>query len=95
LGIASTSSNEKEIESKKKDISNKKESPSFSLGDTTELTKENIKQVLEMEFSKISDPEKRTALLIRIADLLSLQNSNSNEVEKPFIYLPNIETETA
>jgi len=66
----------------------------FSLGDTTELTKENIKQVLELEFSKISDPEKRTALLIRIADLLSLQNSNNNEVEKPLIYLPNIEPET-
>ena len=57
-------------------------------GESQELTRENIKQVLESELSKITEPEKRTALLIRITDLLSLQNNNSNELERPVIYLP-------
>ena len=71
----------------KKNVLIKKE---FSFpGDAQELTKENIKQVLENELSNIRDPEKRTALLIRITDLLSLQNSNSQEVDKPEIYLPD------
>ena len=57
-------------------------------GESQELTRENIKQVLESELSKITEPEKRTALLIRITDLLSLQTNNTNDLEKPVIYLP-------
>ena len=57
-------------------------------GESQELTRENIKQVLESELSKITEPEKRTALLIRITDLLSLQINNTNDLEKPVIYLP-------
>lgn len=56
---------------------------------TTELTKENIKQVLELELSKTTDPEKRTALLIRVADFLSLNSSDEVDFEKPIIYLPD------
>ena len=50
-----------------------------------ELTKDNIKQVLEQELSKTTDPEKRTALLIRVADFLSLNDSGNVEFEKPVI----------
>ena len=68
---------------------NGKQKKQFAIpGESQELTKENIKQVLESELSKITEPEKRTALLIRITDLLSLQNNNSNELERPVIYLP-------
>ena len=59
----------------------------LSLG--TELTKENIKQVLEYELSKTTDPEKRTALLIRVADFLSLNNTDAVDFDKPLIYLPD------
>lgn len=58
-------------------------------GENTELTKENIKQVLELELSRTRDPEKRASLLIRIADLFSLQENNSNDHERPVIYIPD------
>lgn len=59
-----------------------------------ELTKDNIKQVLEQELSKTTDPEKRTALLIRVADFLSLNDSGNVDFEKPVIYLPDRMAET-
>ena len=60
-----------------------------------ELTKDDIKQVLEQELSKTTDPEKRTALLIRVADFLSLNDSGNVEFEKPVIYLPDRMAENA
>lgn len=60
-----------------------------------ELTKDNIKQVLEQELSKTTDPEKRTALLIRVADFLSLNDSGNVDFEKPVIYLPDRIAENA
>jgi len=90
--VRGDSDNRTEQNSKKQNTLNKKDI--FAIpGDTQELTKGNIQRVLESELSKIVKPEQRTALLIRIADLLSLQNSNSNEVEKPVIYLPNQQPE--
>ena len=57
--------------------------------DSIELTRENIKSVMENELSKTKDPEKRTALLIKIADFLSLNNNVSEDIERPVIYLPD------
>jgi hypothetical protein len=52
------------------------------------INAENIKALLESEFNKTKDPEKRTTLLIKIADFLSLNKTNDEDFQTPIIYLP-------
>jgi hypothetical protein len=53
------------------------------------ITSENIKEMLEMEFNRTRDPEKRTILLIKIAEFIGLRNTDETDPLKPVIYLPN------
>jgi hypothetical protein len=53
-----------------------------------EITSDNIKSLLESEFERTTDPEKRTTLLIKIADFLSLNKTNDEDFQTPLIYLP-------
>lgn len=52
------------------------------------ISGDNIKELLEREYQKTTDPEKRTVLLIKIADFIGLKNSNEDDPLQPQIYLP-------
>lgn len=70
----------KEVDSRK----NKKEEPI----DKTEISSDNIKELLEREYQKTTDPEKRTVLLIKIAEFIGLKNNDDDDPLTPVIYLP-------
>lgn len=57
-------------------------------GEKTEISSENIKELLEREYQKTTDPEKRTVLLIKIADFIGLKNNDQDDPLTPVIYLP-------
>lgn len=86
---------EEEIKDSKKQRNISAQISTVENSDSIELTRENIKSVMENELSKTKDPEKRTALLIKIADFLSLNNNVSEDIEKPVIYLPDRNQATA
>ena len=53
-----------------------------------DITSENIKEILQSEFKKISDPDKRAVILMKIADFVGLKNSDADDPMVPTIYLP-------
>jgi hypothetical protein len=53
-----------------------------------DITSENIKDILQSEFKKISDPDKRAVILMKIADFVGLKNSDAEDPLTPTIYLP-------
>jgi hypothetical protein len=62
--------------------------PKKNIEEEDGINAENIKALLESEFNKTKDPEKRTTLLIKIADFLSLNKTNDEDFQTPLIYLP-------
>jgi len=54
-----------------------------------DITSENIKDILQSEFKKISDPDKRAVILMKIADFVGLKNSDAEDPLTPTIYLPS------
>lgn len=53
-----------------------------------DITSENIKDILQSEFKKISDPDKRAVILMKIADFVGLKNSDADDPLVPTVYLP-------
>ena len=66
-----------------------KDSTKNNIEEEDGINAENIKALLESEFNKTRDPEKRTTLLIKIADFLSLNKTNDEDFQTPLIYLPS------
>lgn len=88
-------SNTKSVKTKStlKSKVNKSDKPIDPIDTETELIEsginsENIKQLLESELSKVKDPDKRTTILLKIADFLSLNNEDQEDFQTPLIYLP-------
>lgn len=53
-----------------------------------EINEENILELLQAELSRVKDPDKRTMLLLRIADFQKFKPKKSNSEVLPTIYLP-------
>lgn len=68
--------------------SNTKQKESDTIG-ISGISGENIKELLEREYNKTTDPEKRTVLLIKIADFIGLKNNDQDDPLTPTIYLPS------
>lgn len=60
----------------------------YDINQKTEISSDNIKELLEREYQKTTDPEKRTVLLIKIADFIGLKNNDQDDPLTPVIYLP-------
>jgi len=59
-----------------------------SINSDDAISSENIKERLESELSKITDPDKRAVILMKIADFVGLKNSDQDDPLTPTIYLP-------
>ena len=71
------------------DLKDKKDSNINTANNVSGISGDNIKELLEREYNKTTDPEKRTVLLIKIADFIGLKNNDSEDPLTPTIYLPS------
>lgn len=54
----------------------------------TKITSDNIQLLLEREYNKTSNPEKRVDLLMKVAEFVGAKKTTEDSANLPVIYLP-------
>jgi hypothetical protein len=55
----------------------------------TKITSENIQALLENQYAKTNDPEKKVLLLMKIAEFVGAKKTTEDTANLPVIYLPS------
>ena len=55
----------------------------------TRITSDNIQALLENQYSKTNDPEKKVLLLMKIAEFVGAKKTTEDSANLPVIYLPS------